>query len=622
MFAPKVAKQQSKANPSWTSSPPSFRSGRSQVSSPLPGIAQPKLVVEKENDPLEREAEHVTDHVMRAPDRRLSACAAPPRISRKSAAADTGTTGALDAPPLVHEALDSPGLPLDADTRDFFEPRFRHDFSRVRVHADPVSAESARSVNALAYTVGEHIVFGNGQYERGTHRGARLLAHELSHVVQQGGGLNGGTAPLRSPAASGASLQRQVAAGPLLLPKYSQSTEDQIKSLMTEHPRLTRANAERAVRGPEGATTTLSGSTAGRTGNQPPGVKGPAQTSKVPDIEFSQRTSSGNLVLRREVKTWEGNQGKFNDSLKDAKDKLLAHGSGGEVLVQVPPGTDARNLMNRFKGAGSLSPEKQAERLGWYRSIKITIVDPAGKVLLDEPIEFPPSRIVPPGGTTPPTGTVTKPGGTTSTGTPSSVKAPQSGAAKTEVETHIPATTPKVPAVAPHGPEGEVPDVGSVPKAVAARGTGAPTNDPMRGMGGVIAIEALFVLLDLAARIWLQQHYAQWLNEGAQKTIQDRLQAEKGRIDAAVKARQQDIAAWQAQGKAAYLYIELELDWQASDIGAILMRAELSRLAVSKEGEPGLEPHKLDLSIGGFFRDLLNQALGRDVRYEIIPIKL
>ena len=67
------------------------------------------------------------------------------------------------------------------------EPRFGHDFSGVRVHTDARAAESAWSVNALAYTVGRDVVFGTGQYAPGTSGGRRLLAHELTHVVQQQG---------------------------------------------------------------------------------------------------------------------------------------------------------------------------------------------------------------------------------------------------------------------------------------------------------------------------------------------------------------------------------------------------------------------------------------------------
>lgn len=89
-------------------------------------------------------------------------------------------------PPIVHEVLRSPGQPLDPATRAFMEPWFGHDFSRVRVHTDARSSESAQAMNALAYMVGQDVVFGAGQYEPGTIEGKRLMAHELAHVVQQG----------------------------------------------------------------------------------------------------------------------------------------------------------------------------------------------------------------------------------------------------------------------------------------------------------------------------------------------------------------------------------------------------------------------------------------------------
>lgn len=88
-------------------------------------------------------------------------------------------------PVVVHEVLNSHGEPLDAETRALMEPRFRHDFGRVRVHTDRKAAESTKAVNALAYTVGQNIVFGAGQYEPRTSAGKRLLAHELVHTVQQ-----------------------------------------------------------------------------------------------------------------------------------------------------------------------------------------------------------------------------------------------------------------------------------------------------------------------------------------------------------------------------------------------------------------------------------------------------
>ena len=101
-----------------------------------------------------------------------------------------------NVPPVVHNVLRSPGRPLDAGTRSFMEPRFGHDFSGVRVHTDEHAAESARSVNALAYTVGRDVVFGAGRYAPSTMTGKQLLAHELTHVVQQGGKSQGATRAL------------------------------------------------------------------------------------------------------------------------------------------------------------------------------------------------------------------------------------------------------------------------------------------------------------------------------------------------------------------------------------------------------------------------------------------
>jgi Domain of unknown function (DUF4157) len=97
-----------------------------------------------------------------------------------------GSGGPAEAPEVVHQVLRSTGQPLDSDTKAFMESRFERDFSRVRVHAGTRAAESARAVNALAYTVGQHVVFGEGQYTPNTTMGRRLMAHELSHVIQQG----------------------------------------------------------------------------------------------------------------------------------------------------------------------------------------------------------------------------------------------------------------------------------------------------------------------------------------------------------------------------------------------------------------------------------------------------
>ena len=121
---------------------------------------------------------------------------APERLLQRKAAGSDSVSG---IPSIVHEVLSSPGQPLDATTRKYMEPRFGHDFSGVRIHADAKAAASARAVNAHAYTVGRSVVFGAGQYAPTRNEGRRLMAHELTHVVQQ----NGATSP-SAPIALGA----------------------------------------------------------------------------------------------------------------------------------------------------------------------------------------------------------------------------------------------------------------------------------------------------------------------------------------------------------------------------------------------------------------------------------
>jgi Domain of unknown function (DUF4157) len=91
----------------------------------------------------------------------------------------------IEAPPIVHDVLRSPGHPLDPSTRARMEARFGYDFSQVRVHADAQASDSARAVNARAYTVGRHVAFASDEYTPHSIEGQRLLAHELTHVVQQ-----------------------------------------------------------------------------------------------------------------------------------------------------------------------------------------------------------------------------------------------------------------------------------------------------------------------------------------------------------------------------------------------------------------------------------------------------
>ncbi len=176
---------------------PPDQAGGSQVPPPLaaphvPLVIQTKLAIGRVDDPLEHEADQVADRVMRMPNpvagsllQRNCATCDEETVQRKS---EGGAVREMAAPSIVHDVLQSPGQPLDAATRAYMEPRFGHDFSRIRVHADSQADASARAVNAVAYTVGQDVVFQAGALAPETADGRRLLAHELAHVVQQSNG--------------------------------------------------------------------------------------------------------------------------------------------------------------------------------------------------------------------------------------------------------------------------------------------------------------------------------------------------------------------------------------------------------------------------------------------------
>lgn len=147
------------------------------------GVIQTKLAVNRPGDLYEQEANQVAARVTAAqPNPEIRNV--PPRIQRFAGQ----PAGQVEvAPASVDQALASPGKPLEPALRQGMEQRFGHDFSHVRVHTGAAAEQSVRDVNALAYTVGHDIAFGAGQFMPGTPGGQQLIAHELTHVVQQTG---------------------------------------------------------------------------------------------------------------------------------------------------------------------------------------------------------------------------------------------------------------------------------------------------------------------------------------------------------------------------------------------------------------------------------------------------
>ncbi len=167
------------------------------------GVIQAKLAVSQPGDPEEQEADRTADRIMRSHASVGSAatscsCGADEEgmceECRQKAAGVSRKAADSSPPHASNRVLDtvkrSPGHPLDAATRAFFEPRFGRDLSSVRIHSDAAAAASARSIQAHAYAAGDDLVFDTGRFAPETQEGRRLLAHELTHVLQQGSAID------------------------------------------------------------------------------------------------------------------------------------------------------------------------------------------------------------------------------------------------------------------------------------------------------------------------------------------------------------------------------------------------------------------------------------------------
>jgi len=184
----KVESQPKFANSFW---------GTSKTSS-TPVFIQPKLTINNPIDEYEKEADEMADKVMRMEQPFVQAKSLPINsIPRKCAHCEeeerklqrkemNGNVATADHTLESYVGnLNGSGQTLSNEVRNFYEPRFGYDFRNVKVHTDSVAAKSAQSINALAYTSGENIVFNQGQYSPNTESGKKLLGHELTHVVQQ-----------------------------------------------------------------------------------------------------------------------------------------------------------------------------------------------------------------------------------------------------------------------------------------------------------------------------------------------------------------------------------------------------------------------------------------------------
>ena len=161
---------------------------------------QKKLAIGSANDPAEKEAEEMAEKVVRmslqkasfesmknqlhsSVQRKCVKCEEEDQKIQKQN--EDRTSAVLEVPSIVYDVINSNGQPLEAETKSFMEARFGYDFGKVKIHTDSLAAKSAQAVNALAYTSGNNIVFNQGQYSPQSYNGKKLIAHELTHVLQQ-----------------------------------------------------------------------------------------------------------------------------------------------------------------------------------------------------------------------------------------------------------------------------------------------------------------------------------------------------------------------------------------------------------------------------------------------------
>jgi len=169
------------------------------------GTLQSKLKIGQPGDKYEQEADRVAEQVMKMPESQAASSSAPyiqracptceeeelqrqPIEEEEEGLQAKTTSGIPEVRPDIEsdiQSLKGRGEPLSESDRAFYEPRFGHDFSGVRVHTGTQAGEMAKGINAKAFTIGKNVVFGSGQYSPKTDEGKKLLAHELTHVIHQ-----------------------------------------------------------------------------------------------------------------------------------------------------------------------------------------------------------------------------------------------------------------------------------------------------------------------------------------------------------------------------------------------------------------------------------------------------
>jgi hypothetical protein len=292
---------------------------------------QPKLTIGAPNDIYEKKAGEVPEKVARKPgsNSQSQPFFTPQPIPSSSMASrkcqdlqrkigDDGT----NVPSVVDEVLNTPGQAMDNSTASFMESRFDYDFSNVKIHTDSVAAKSAQSINALAYTSNNSIVFNKGQYSPETESGKKLLAHELTHVVQQKG--------LRRKTIQRRVIPGNVTTNQTMLTRLGMTRQQVIDAITNaDADAITLAqNAENAL------TTELANAQSGNT------VDADTETILIEELGLSFNNPAHHALIRQQIRRFRT----VRETLESGYLRYLALGIGNVSLVGCEPGSCGDNF--------------------------------------------------------------------------------------------------------------------------------------------------------------------------------------------------------------------------------------------------------------------------------------
>jgi HNH/Endo VII superfamily nuclease toxin with a HHH motif/Domain of unknown function (DUF4157) len=554
---------------------------------------QRKLTIGSSNDPLELEADRVADEVMARPSN-PAVTHAPVSIQRFS---ESVRCGDAVAPASVNQVLSSPGSPLEPTLRKDMEQRFGHDFSKVRLHIGNGATQSTKDVNAVAYTVGHHIVFAERQFNKQTTQAQRLVAHELTHVVQQSS-----AKPMLMRQPSDDAQVTPPVESPLSLPSEAVDMPWIGKGVSVNSSELGY------LREHEFFWSEYDRLYPGRLSPSNLALVARRLAPKVDQLWVRHYPQHGGYLedTLEHHHVGQGSQAvPLPSKLHDAytvfhpQRRVVGSPSGGVAAVPSrPTRADAQTELDRhvragrIRGAGinpNAPPNTPSVPLASEAALVPRVLDSQG------------------------------------------VAVPAAPSARAAAQQQVTARS----VASPQGASNPTDGSSAKPRVGVGRAPSAAKGELHIGLGGgvgaVIAADVLSKVLVQVINHYLQKYYSKEIAEAADTTINQEVKRKTTSCKAVIAAAQKKIEEAQADGKLVSLQITLELDWQDTvdkdpftgsglSIGSILMKADLVDVQIVYEGtEPKHyyppQPEGFAGNAASILGDLFNENSGRKIQY-------